>query len=257
MPRARTHLVEARPPRADGPGRQRHACRGQGRGGQRRFRQPPAGHVIALERWLEITAELDADVDPSARRADLMVSGVDLERSRGPAAEDRGLPAPHRRRGQAVRTHGRGLPRSARGDGAATGAAGRGREVLRGGDDRRRRPGVVARELFESDETDASHSSSRADGSCMGGVALAVAASPPRPAEAAPDEGGGIREVVRATSAARERGDAAALAALFTDDADQLISSGEWRRGRDALVPGTLASSKSQQPGPGQSPSRR
>jgi MOSC domain-containing protein YiiM len=39
--------------------------------------------LIALERWLEISAELDADVDPSARRADLMVSGVDLERSRG------------------------------------------------------------------------------------------------------------------------------------------------------------------------------
>jgi MOSC domain-containing protein YiiM len=39
--------------------------------------------VIALERWLEIMAELEADVDPSARRADLMVSGVDFERSRG------------------------------------------------------------------------------------------------------------------------------------------------------------------------------
>lgn len=39
--------------------------------------------VIALERWLEMMAELEADVDPSARRADLMVSGVDLELSRG------------------------------------------------------------------------------------------------------------------------------------------------------------------------------
>ena len=39
--------------------------------------------VIALERWLEMMAELEADVDPSARRADLMVSGVDFERSRG------------------------------------------------------------------------------------------------------------------------------------------------------------------------------
>ena len=38
--------------------------------------------LIALERWLEMMAELDADVDPSARRADLMISGVDLERSR-------------------------------------------------------------------------------------------------------------------------------------------------------------------------------
>ena len=39
--------------------------------------------LIALERWLDIMAELEAEVDPSARRADLMVSGVDLERSRG------------------------------------------------------------------------------------------------------------------------------------------------------------------------------
>jgi MOSC domain-containing protein YiiM len=38
--------------------------------------------LIALERWLEIVAELDAEVDPAARRAELMVSGVDLERSR-------------------------------------------------------------------------------------------------------------------------------------------------------------------------------
>jgi MOSC domain-containing protein YiiM len=39
--------------------------------------------MIALERWLEVMAGLEAEVDPSARRADLMVSGVDLERSRG------------------------------------------------------------------------------------------------------------------------------------------------------------------------------
>ena len=39
--------------------------------------------LISLERWLEITSELGADLDPSARRAELLVSGVDLERSRG------------------------------------------------------------------------------------------------------------------------------------------------------------------------------
>jgi MOSC domain-containing protein YiiM len=38
--------------------------------------------IIALERWLAMMAELGADVDPSARRAELMVSGLDLERSR-------------------------------------------------------------------------------------------------------------------------------------------------------------------------------
>ena len=38
--------------------------------------------IIALERWLAMMAELGADVDPSARRAELMVSGLDLELSR-------------------------------------------------------------------------------------------------------------------------------------------------------------------------------
>ena len=39
--------------------------------------------LISLERWLALTSELGVDVDPSARRADLLVSGVDLEQSRG------------------------------------------------------------------------------------------------------------------------------------------------------------------------------
>ena len=42
---------------------------------------------------------------------------------------------------------------------------------------------------------------------------------------------------------AREARDPEAVAALFTEDADQLVSSGEWRRGRDVLVKGTMASS--------------
>lgn len=54
-----------------------------------------------------------------------------------------------------------------------------------------------------------------------------------------------VRDAVASYVAARERGNAAALAALFTEDADQLTSSGEWRRGRDELVRGTLASSRS------------
>jgi MOSC domain-containing protein YiiM len=39
--------------------------------------------IVSLERWLDVTSELGADVDPGARRADLLVSGVDLENSRG------------------------------------------------------------------------------------------------------------------------------------------------------------------------------
>jgi uncharacterized protein (TIGR02246 family) len=52
-----------------------------------------------------------------------------------------------------------------------------------------------------------------------------------------------VRNLVRAYVDARERRDAAAIGALFTDDADQLTSSGEWRRGRDEVVRGALASS--------------
>lgn len=54
-----------------------------------------------------------------------------------------------------------------------------------------------------------------------------------------------VRDVVRRYQAAREARDATALAALFTDDADQLTSSGEWRRGRDQVVAGGLRSSLS------------
>ena len=53
-----------------------------------------------------------------------------------------------------------------------------------------------------------------------------------------------IREVVTRYLAARGKNDAAAIGALFTTDADQLTSSGEWRKGRDEVVRGTLASSK-------------
>ena len=53
-----------------------------------------------------------------------------------------------------------------------------------------------------------------------------------------------IRGLVRKYMDARESQDAQAVASLFTGDADQLVSSGEWRKGRDELVKGTLASSR-------------
>jgi uncharacterized protein (TIGR02246 family) len=43
---------------------------------------------------------------------------------------------------------------------------------------------------------------------------------------------------------ARENLDPKAVEALFTSDADQLVSSGEWRRGREAVVRGTQGSSE-------------
>ena len=52
-----------------------------------------------------------------------------------------------------------------------------------------------------------------------------------------------IRDLVRHYVAARETGDAKAIAALFTPDADQLVSSGEWRKGREGVAAGTVASS--------------
>ena len=39
--------------------------------------------IISLERWRELMGELDADLDPAARRAELLISGLNLERSRG------------------------------------------------------------------------------------------------------------------------------------------------------------------------------
>ena len=43
---------------------------------------------------------------------------------------------------------------------------------------------------------------------------------------------------------ARERRDPKAIEQVFTIDADQRTTAGEWRRGRAAVVPGTLESSK-------------
>ncbi len=53
-----------------------------------------------------------------------------------------------------------------------------------------------------------------------------------------------VREVVKKYVDARDRRDESAIRALFTGDADQLTSSGDWRKGREDVVRGTLASSK-------------
>jgi len=65
--------------------------------------------------------------------------------------------------------------------------------------------------------------------------------------QAPPTDDAAVRALVEAYSAARDKGDGAALTALFTADADQLVSSGEWRRGREAVVKGSLASSQQTQ----------
>lgn len=61
----------------------------------------------------------------------------------------------------------------------------------------------------------------------------------------AQSEEAAVREVVQKYVAARESMDARAIEALFSSDADQLVSTGEWRKGRSEVVRGTLASSQS------------
>jgi len=58
------------------------------------------------------------------------------------------------------------------------------------------------------------------------------------------DDQTAIRGLVQKYLDARDKRDAKAVEALFTSEADQLVSSGEWRKGRDAVVKGTLASSE-------------
>jgi uncharacterized protein (TIGR02246 family) len=53
-----------------------------------------------------------------------------------------------------------------------------------------------------------------------------------------------VRAAVQKYVDAREAKDPKAIEELFTDDADQLVSDGTWRKGRDALVRGMLESSK-------------
>jgi uncharacterized protein (TIGR02246 family) len=76
-------------------------------------------------------------------------------------------------------------------------------------------------------------------------MVCAAMAGTSAPAWAQGDEAA-VRDVVKRYVDAREARDPKALAALFTDDADQLTSSGEWRKGRESVVQGGLRSSQSQ-----------
>lgn len=60
-----------------------------------------------------------------------------------------------------------------------------------------------------------------------------------------PDESA-VRAVVRKYVDARDHPDQKTLEALFTPDADQLVSNGQWRKGREQVVRGTIASSKNE-----------
>ena len=75
------------------------------------------------------------------------------------------------------------------------------------------------------------------------GLVAALSIATAQTQRAAGDEAA-VRDVVTKYLAAREKNDGAAIGALFTSDADQLTSSGDWRKGRDEIVKGTLTSSK-------------
>lgn len=65
-----------------------------------------------------------------------------------------------------------------------------------------------------------------------------------QPAVATGDEAA-VRDIVQRYTQAREANDPKAIEALFTADADQYTSAGEWRRGLPAVVKGMLATSAS------------
>lgn len=72
-------------------------------------------------------------------------------------------------------------------------------------------------------------------------LACIVASGPSLQAE---EDSEAIETLVGKYASARESRDPQAIRELFTDDADQLVSSGTWRRGREALVDGMLGSSR-------------
>lgn len=82
------------------------------------------------------------------------------------------------------------------------------------------------------------------------GVCAILATSPlaAQPGGSRAADESAVRAVVERYVAAREQRDAAAIEALFTADADQHTTSGEWRRGAAEIVAGTRRSS-AQNPG--------
>src|SRR5688572_26141597 len=87
------------------------------------------------------------------------------------------------------------------------------------------------------------HSSMLIRGSLLAVLFVTLLGALPQSQPAAADDAA-VRDLVARYASGREKGDPAVVAALFTADADQLVSSGEWRRGRDVLVKGVLSSTQ-------------
>jgi uncharacterized protein (TIGR02246 family) len=78
---------------------------------------------------------------------------------------------------------------------------------------------------------------------CLASIAFALSLS----AQSSPGKAGdeaAIRQVVQKYMDARNQQDSRIIEELFAEDADQLVSSGEWRKGRTQIVQGTMASSE-------------
>lgn len=79
---------------------------------------------------------------------------------------------------------------------------------------------------------------------CWVGFFLAVPIFAQSPPNRKSDEAA-IRGIVHKYEDARNQPDRQKIEVLFTKDADQLVSTGEWRKGRSEVVRGTVASSQS------------
>ena len=77
---------------------------------------------------------------------------------------------------------------------------------------------------------------------CLFCLTIGSMVSAQSPAANASDEAA-VRDIVRRYTEARELSNPKALEALFTADADQYTTSGEWRRGMAPLVKGMLETS--------------
>ena len=78
----------------------------------------------------------------------------------------------------------------------------------------------------------------------LSALACVLAAQPVASLRADEGDSKAVADLVSRYAAARESREPDAIRALFTEDADQLVSSGVWRRGREALVEGMLGSSR-------------
>ena len=77
---------------------------------------------------------------------------------------------------------------------------------------------------------------------CLFCLTIGAMVSAQSPAANASDEAA-VRDIIRRYTEARELSDPKAIEALFTADADQYTTSGEWRRGMSQMVKGMLETS--------------